>query len=262
MRFKKNHALGWALGGWVAAAGLAMGAASAQAEPNTLTCSLKRGAEGFKGTCLIPCAVNALAVNIDGPRPDFTCSAPASAVEATLRPQERFDDWLGTMQGKEPEDPTRFGIVKPKDGKPGQAKTPYGWFAVTEAKTDGDDLTLVINANRQLPPTQDDIRIIQRAIALIPSREAWNKEDTRQCPTGQTRISLFCAMMQATTEVSGGVHYRQPAMQAVREALNEVGVGRFKLHRIMDYNNHPDTTLEEIHALLRNAEARLLKRGM
>jgi hypothetical protein len=232
-------------------------ASSATAEPNMITCTLKREGSEFKGTCDIPCAVNALAINIDGPRPNFFCSAPARQVKTTLRQQERFDDWLGTMEGKEPEDPTRFGAIKPKDGKPGVAKTPYGWFTLSEAKSEGDTLAMTIVANRQLPPTQDDIQIIQRALALIPSREAWNKEDNRQCPPGQAKLSLFCAMMQATTEVSGGVHYRQPAMQAVREVLNEVGVGRFKLHRIMDYNNHPDTTLEEIHALLNKAKAKL-----
>ncbi len=245
-----------------AAALLASAATLANAEPNTITCDLKRDGAAFAGTCAIPCAVNALAINIDGPRKGFVCDAPARSVAATLRPQERFDDWLGTMQGKEPEDPTRFGVLKPRDGKPGVAKTPYGWFALTEARAEGEGLKLTIVANRQLPPTADDIRIIERAIALIPSREVWNKEDTRQCPPGQTKISLFCAMMQATTEISGGVHYRQPAMQAVREVLNEVGGDRVKLHRIMDYNNHPDTTLEEIHALLRRAEAKLKARGM
>jgi hypothetical protein len=231
-------------------------------QPNTMTCEFKRDGDAFVGSCAIPCAVNALAINIDGQRPGFTCAAPDRVVTATLRPQERFDDWLGAMQGKEPEDPTRFGLVKPRDGKPGVAKTPYGWFPLTDARSDGDVLKLTIAADRQLPPTQDDIRIIQRAIALIPSRDVWNKADNRQCPPGQTKVSLFCAMMQATTEISGGVHYRQPAMQAVREVLNEVGGTRVKLHRIMDYNNHPDTTLDEIHALLRRAEAKLKARGM
>jgi hypothetical protein len=240
---------------------IAESVASASAEPNTISCALKHDGVAFHGTCAIPCAVNALAIDIDGPRAGFVCTQPDRTVTATLRPQERFDDWLGTMQGKEPEDPTRFGVLKPKDGKPGVAKTPYGWFALTEAKAEGDGLTLAIRANRQLPPTEDDVRIIRRAIALIPSQEAWSKEDNRQCPLGQAKLSLFCAMMQATTEISGGVHYRQPAMQAVREVLNEVGVRRFKLHRLMDWNNHPDTTLEEVHALLKTAQGRLEKRG-
>ena len=64
----------------------------------------------------------------------------------------------------------------------------------------------------------------------------------------QTRTSGVC------------FHYRQPALQMVREVLNEVGGNRLGKHRLMDYNNHPDTTLAEIHSLLRTAQARLEKR--
>jgi hypothetical protein len=45
-----------------------------------------------------------------------------------------------------------------------------------------------------------------------------------------------------------------------REVLNEVGGSRLGKHRLMDYNNHPDTTLAEVHALLDTAQARLEKR--
>ncbi|MGL4728128.1 MAG: DUF6197 family protein [Bosea sp. (in: a-proteobacteria)] len=232
----------------------------AQAEPNTITCKLMQDGTAYAGTCEIPCAVNALAINIDGPRAGFACTAPDRRVNVTLRQQAAFDDWLGTMQGKEPEDPVRFGVIKPKDGKPGVAKTPYGWFGLTQAKLEGTALDLTIVANRQLPPTQEDIVIIRKALELLASDAVWNKQDDRNCPPSPTKWSLFCAMIQATTEVSGGVHYRQPAMQAVREVLNEVGGTRVKLHRIMDYNNHPDTTLAEIHALLRTAQGKLEKR--
>jgi hypothetical protein len=165
----------------------------AASDPNTVRCSLKREAAEFKGTCDIPCAVNALAIDIDGQRPNFSCSQPARRVNASVHKQEHFDDWLGTMQGKEPEDPTRFGLIKPKDGKPGVAKMPYGWFALTEATLDGDVLNLTILANRQLPPTQDDTRIIQRAIALLSNTTVWNKQDDRECPANPAKWSVFCA---------------------------------------------------------------------
>jgi hypothetical protein len=71
---------------------------------------------------------------------------------------------------------------------------------------------------------------------------------------------LYCALEQATQEVSGGFHYRQPALQMVREVLNEVGGNRLGEHRLMDYNNHPDTTLAEIRNLLGTAQARLANR--
>lgn len=68
---------------------------------------------------------------------------------------------------------------------------------------------------------------------------------------------MFCALTQATVEISGGVHYRQPAHEKVREVLNEVGGDRVKKHRLMDYNNHPDTTLEDVRNLLYKAKARI-----
>jgi len=46
----------------------------------------------------------------------------------------------------------------------------------------------------------------------------------------------------------------------VREVLNEVGGTRLGKHRLMDYNNHPDTTLAEVQTLLRTAQARLQQR--
>lgn len=229
------------------------------AQTMTVSCTLAKAGDEYKGTCAIPCSVNNLAIDIDGINPRRACDAPPRVVEASLKPVQG-ENWLGRMQGKEPEDPTRFELTKGKDGKPGVAKLPYGWYVLTQSRIEGETLSLTINANRQLPPTQDDIKIIQRALAMIPNVDRWNKEDNRQCPPGQTKISLFCAMQIATTEISGGVHYRQPALQAVREVLNEVGGNRVKLHRIMDYNNHPETTLEEIHDLLKRAQTLVEKR--
>ena len=239
--------------------------AGARSEVNALTCSLERTASEFQGRCSVPCMVNALAVDIDGPSAIAACDTPPRRVAASLRQTEvrqtgAGQDWLGTMEGKYPEDPTRFEIVHGQAGTSGIAKTPFGWFALQTARLDGDTLTLTIAANRQLPPTGDDIRIIQRAMALVSDVRAWNRQDNRICAPNPQMWSVFCALTQATVEVSGGVHYRQPALQAVREVLNEVGGNRLNKHRLMDYNNHPDTTLEEIHSLLRTAQTRLEQR--
>jgi hypothetical protein len=238
-----------------------LGPAGAQtpAQPLTVTCSLEKSGDEFKGQCAIPCSVNNLAIDIDGLNPRRACDLPPRIVQASIKPLAG-GNWLGRMEGKEPEDPTRFELKKSEAGKTGVAKLPYGWFALTKAELKPESLSLEIAANRTLPPTEDDIRIVQRAITLLATVDVWNKEDNRQCPPGQAKVSLFCALQNATTEISGGVHYRQPALQAVREVLNEVGGNRVKLHRIMDYNNHPETTLGEIHDLLRRAQAMVEKR--
>lgn len=214
-------------------------------------CTLRPDGAGYRGTCLIPCAVNALAVGIDGNTPAAPCQEPARRVAAQLT--RDGVGWRGSMEGKFPEDPPLFLL----QGE--VAKTPFGWFRLTAAEAGAEGLVLDIATDRQLPPTPDDLRIIRRARELVRSETVWDRQDDRVCRPNPGRWSVFCALMQATGEVSGGVHYRQPALQAVREVVNEVGGNRTDRHRLMDYNNHPETTLADIHALLAIAEARLLR---
>jgi hypothetical protein len=224
---------------------------------NYIARAMKPDGAGFRGSCDVTCSVNALGINFDGVEPARQCRSPDRTVNVTLARTAVAGRWLGTMQGVQPEDPTRFEVVPNSAGAGNVGRTPFGWFPVTELNESGGALQLRMDASRQLRPTKDDVAIINRAIALIPTPAAWNKNDNRECPPGQAKLSMFCALTQATTEISGGVHYRQPAMQAVREVLNTVDASRIKTHRIMDYNNHPATTLDEIHGLLRTAQARV-----
>jgi hypothetical protein len=222
-----------------------------------INCSLKAEGNSYKGSCNVTCSVNALAINFAGVEPKRACQGPQRNVKAELAKTNVSGKWLGTMQGVQPEDPTRFEVVA-NVGSPGSvARTPFGWFEINQMKEGSDTLTIDINAQQQVRPTKNDIAIIARAIQLLPNDAAWNKNDNRQCPSGQPKISMFCALQNATTEISGGIHYRQPALQAVREVLNTVDPKRIKTHRIMDFNNHPDTTLAEIHGLLRQAQSKV-----
>lgn len=245
----------WAL----AAAMLLSPPPPAAAQDLTVTCALE-GVGEARGRCRIPCLVNDLSVDIDGPRPGASCTAAPREVTATLGAPRPDGTFLGTMEGKFPEDPTRFEVLPGRDGAPGIARTPFGWFALTDLRREGDAFRLSADGSRQLPPTEADIRILRRAAALLANEAGWNKQDDRTCRPNPTRRSLFCALTEATEEVSGGVHYRQPALQMAREVLNDVGGNRMGRHRLMDWNNHPDTTLAEVHGLLREAESRLERR--
>jgi hypothetical protein len=231
----------------------------ASAEANIMTCTLERAAGEYKGTCEVPCSVNALAIDIDGPNIKKACDLPPRIVQVTLH-ENGGNKWLGTMEGKFPEDPKRFELDMGNGSKPGVAKTPFGWFSLRNSQHETNAVRFLIAANNQLPPTADDVRIIERAKALLSDERTWNKQDDRTCPSNPQKWSLFCALEQSTSEVSGGVHYRQPALQMAREVLNEVGGSRLGKHRLMDYNNHPDTTLADIHGLLDTAQARLTAR--
>ena len=220
-----------------------------------ISCQMQRTGDSYSGSCNVPCSVDALAINFNGVDAKRACESPPRVVSVSLARANLANRWLGNMQGVQPEDPTRFEVVT-GNGEI-TARMPFGWFSITTFDVQDNTIVLRVDASKQVRPNRDDLAIIDRALNLLSSDQVWNKNDNRQCPPNQKQLSLFCALTQATTEISGGVHYRQPAMQAVREELNRVDASRIKTHRIMDYNNHPDTQLSEIHALLIRARARV-----
>ncbi len=94
--------------------------------------------------------------------------------------------------------------------------------------------------SKERAATPDDLRILERA---------------------DTTWSLFCAMKQATEEVLGAYRHDdrigQAATREVRRVIEELNPGvRFE-HRLMDYNNVPTTTFEDIKKVLQLARQRV-----
>lgn len=222
--------------------------------PNIVHCELRKSGNGYSGTCMVPCLVNNLSIDIAGPKPGAVCHTPPRSVNATLHKTSQPGHWLGTMQGKFPEDPTRFDVIEPTGNSRGVAKMPFGWFYLVSEKMPGHGMTLVIDGNKQVPPSQDDIVIIQKALSMLSSDAAWNRHDTRKCDPKAQKQSLFCALKIATIETTGGLQYRQPALQAVRQEVAKVFGSQVKKHRLMEYNNNPNTTLADVHQVLLAAE--------
>ncbi len=185
------------------------------------------------------------------------CELPDRRVKANLTRPETGHRWIGRMEGRHPEDPTEFEVIGSRADAMGVAKTPFGWFPLKSFTLSAGILTMTFSTQKQVAPTAADIRIINRTLDILADESKWNKRDDRNCPSGAEKWSVFCALLQATGEVVGSVHYRQPALQAVRQVLNEVGGTRITKHRLMDYNNHPDTTIQDIRNLLRTAAGRI-----
>ena len=71
------------------------------------------------------------------------------------------------------------------------------------------------------------------------------------------RVTLFCALQQATQAAMGQNEHRQPAMQEVRFAIDDLFPARWREHRLRDFNQHPETTLHDILAVVDLAVARV-----
>ena len=125
----------------------------------------------------------------------------------------------------------------------------------------GTILTLCASAqntteeNRNLVFDSSDLKIIQRADSILSSPSIWNKQDDRECSDDISRghYSLYCALYKASIEITGVYVHRKAAMQIVRFILEKYENGRVKNHRLMDWNNHPDTTFDEVKKVLKES---------
>ncbi len=121
---------------------------------------------------------------------------------------------------------------------------------------------------RDLPVTVQDLQTLERASALLVSESAWNRNDDRHCADDEAmdKRSLYCALQRASADVYGShdpnniADHRRVALQEVRFAVEEVTRGLELNHRLMDFNNLPDTTLADVRHVLAQATARVQAR--
>jgi hypothetical protein len=109
--------------------------------------------------------------------------------------------------------------------------------------------------NRNLKFDSLDLEIIQRADSILSNPLKWNKQDDRECNDDITngKFSLFCSLYKASFDIAGEYIHRRSAMQIIRFTLKKYENGRVKEHRLMDWNNHPDTTFEEVKKVLKES---------
>ena len=109
--------------------------------------------------------------------------------------------------------------------------------------------------NRNLVFDSLDLKIIQRADSILSEPSKWNKQDDRECndDIANGKYSLFCLLYKASIDITGVYVHRRSGMQIVRFTVEKYENGRVKEHRLMDWNNHPDTSFEEVKKVLRES---------
>jgi hypothetical protein len=128
-------------------------------------------------------------------------------------------------------------------------------IAQAPASSSGDDSEV------RPPVTTADVKIVQRARQILDSPSKWNRADTRICPPDAKTFSLSCALEKATGEVTGNFKHREAAMQEARFVIDEIAPhAKTYHHRLMDYNNDPTTTFDDIQKTLGLLEERIATR--
>jgi hypothetical protein len=183
--------------------------------------------------------------------------APAKAITtgAWRKDVHPASAWAGDMTDEEyTKAPIEIEIY---DGGSGVLRTIYGWFPVTGFSKNARTLQFRLDPSHEVPPSELDRQIVVRAAAILSSPSVWNRSDNRKCPAGATSWSIYCAAEQATIDVTGAFSHRRPAMEAVRQLIDERSIGRNYSHRLMDYNNDPSTRFEDVQSLFAEALARM-----
>ncbi len=107
--------------------------------------------------------------------------------------------------------------------------------------------------DKSLPQNQYDVAILEQTLVLLENPDNWSKNDDRKCLPEKVKLSLYCALKQASIEVNGKFNHRAAALQQIRYTIDEVKPNNSYRHRLRDYNNDPSVTLEEVHFLLQKS---------
>jgi hypothetical protein len=142
-------------------------------------------------------------------------------------------------------------------GGNGVLRSQDGWFAIKEFTRLQNEMKFQVDIAREVPPNEQDRDIIRRALAILSSESVWNRNDDRTCVPTATQWSIYCAMVKATIDVTGAFHHRRPALQLVRQIVEERTINKKYKHRLMDYNNDSSTRFDNVIALFEEALTRI-----
>ncbi len=117
-------------------------------------------------------------------------------------------------------------------------------------------IVLLIASCAILQAQQQDLAIVRKADEILASEAVWNRQDTRQCPTGARTFSLYCALEKAIVDSGYEFAHRATVMEQVRVVVELAAPNAYE-HRLMGYNNDLTVTFADLKRMLRLAELRI-----
>lgn len=224
-------------------------------------CRLAPRPYGFGGMCLLENPQGGASQSLRMRIPDSV------RVWMTTGPQDP-PPWRGNISL--PATEVAFEIAKDGSGlSPGRFvfRTGLTWLLVKEwrqvepaqpacaaCERLSSDVLLVLDLVNPPPATEDDIAILRTALAGLDRTAQWNREEVQNCRSSDhTNIGLFCLLYTAVEARMGRYHHRQPALELVRSVIFERWRDRITSHQLVDFNNHPATTMVDLRTVLQVA---------
>lgn len=183
--------------------------------------------------------------------------APSKSIATGIWRQDQSPKavWAGVLKNAgDPDYPVEIEVYTEGTGV---LRSEYGWFSVSGYSSNKSTVKFQMDASREVAPGPLDRAILKRADVILSAANLWSRADDRKCLPTATSWSIYCAAERATIEITGGFHHRRPAMELVRQIVDERSKGRSYHHRLMDYNNDASTTLADVHSLFAEAIGRI-----
>ena len=146
------------------------------------------------------------------------------------------------------------------DVRPGGAlRLGRSWLALSDVSTGTGSLIFAFRLNQPAPASEVDVDILRQTRDFLADMSRWDRHDLTNmdeaptkgfnCPNVVPR-SLFCSLHVASVVAAGDYAHFRPAVEAVRQAIRSArGTGVYR-HPLVDFNNDPRTTLQDVHAVL------------
>lgn len=109
--------------------------------------------------------------------------------------------------------------------------------------------------------SQTDVEVIEKVEAILDSPTKWDKSSSQDCRADAKTFGLYCAFEAASMAVTGKPGYEGPAINEARQLISTTAPNAAHYSaRLVDYNNDPTVTFEDLQTLLKQVESHLKKR--
>jgi len=138
-------------------------------------------------------------------------------------------------------------------------KTTLGYFPWERVRISDDMFVFAIYWWYCPPASEVDVETLNMAVQLLSDSTHWHQNDDRKCDDDieGNRWSLFCALKYASIEKMGEYNHHNTAIQTVRFIIDDLLPDHQFAHTLMDYNNSPGTTHNDILNVINLANMRI-----
>ena len=105
--------------------------------------------------------------------------------------------------------------------------------------------------------TRADLDILRKANEILADESKWNRMCERRYKEEDKTWSLYTALYKASLEITGKFDHRRPALEEIRRTVERLTVDKKYQHRLMDYNNDPETKFADIKKVLTGSIERI-----